>query len=74
MISEFCSDFNNYLMSNYSYKKSPAHYNDINNTICAKRKAFDLYLKVKQNSKFWDNETVVIARIYFFIQRNGNGH
>ncbi|NQY07475.1 MAG: GNAT family N-acetyltransferase [Flavobacteriaceae bacterium] len=64
-------ELNTYLMDRFEYKRSPATNNRC--TISATRKRFNLYLRFGRTRHVWEEDTLVIASIYFLYARQGHG-
>ena len=70
----FIESFNQYLMKEHNYKYRPVRNNGIRTTISAYRKKFDIYLRLpSEKYETWNNETLIIARMYFTKTRVGYG-
>lgn len=72
--TNFCSRLDDYLMDRFAYRTSCASCSPISLSIDAKRKKFDLYLRVFQEGvEFWGGKALVISRIGFDKPRQGHG-
>ena len=70
----FKENFNQYLMKEHGYKYRLVRINAIRTTVSAYRKKFDIYLRFpSEKYKTWNNETLIIARMYFTKTRVGHG-
>lgn len=72
MIQQFSEELNLYLQKKFNYKISLAKLG-YSQTIVVNQKRVELYLRFKSEMYFWNNDTLVIARIAFEKQRTGNG-
>lgn len=70
-IVRFSNELNTYLSSRYCYKKRLCFVVN-RNVIMVEAKRVSLYLRYKPQS-FFNNNTLVVARIEFQKTRNGNG-
>ena len=70
-IDTLCNELNKYLIDRYNYKRHPASYRE--DTINAKTKQFDIYLRYQSKCVIFDKYTLVIARIGFEKTHSGNG-
>lgn len=71
-INCFSDELNKYLLDRYNYKRDVV-YVSLSNNINANRKKFDIYLRWKPDSNYFEKNTLVIARLHFFEIRKGNG-
>jgi len=71
-INCFSDELNSYLLDRYKYKRNVV-YVSLSNNINANRKKFDIYLRWKPDSNYFEKNTLVIARLHFFETRKGNG-
>lgn len=71
-INCFSDELNKYLLDRYSYKRDIVHVT-LSNNINANRKKFDIYLRWKPDTSYFEKNTLVIARLYFSETRKGNG-
>lgn len=69
--SEFCREFDQYIMARYRYKRSAVRMG-LSNTVGVSRSPVDLYLRYKPRAG-WPAETLVIARIGFARTNKGEG-
>ncbi|NQY07577.1 MAG: hypothetical protein HRT68_15620 [Flavobacteriaceae bacterium] len=70
-INGLFDELNLYLMDRFKYKSRPATNNRC--TISATRKWFHLYLRFGRARSSWEEDTLVIAAIYFFHARRQHG-
>jgi len=70
----FVENFNQYLMKEHGYKYRPIRSDCVRTTVSASRKKFDIYVRLPYDKyKTWNNETLIIARMYFTKMRAGHG-
>lgn len=69
----FCEKLNEYLQTEFEYKRKHAYTSPVSSTLVAHTKMFDLYFRWLPISQSWKNNTLVIARIGFKNTRIGHG-
>lgn len=73
-VEALCTRLDSFLMSRFDYKTSCAHSSNLNTNITAKRKKFDLYIRVfEHKEKFWGGSALILSRIGFDKTRQGHG-
>lgn len=73
-VDALCTRLDSFLMAQFNYKTSCALWSDLSTNITAKRKKFDLYIRVfEHKDKIWGGRALILSRIGFEKTRQGHG-